>query len=226
MALTVNYCTIIALMVRVPIQHSLPDARTESMFGSLENGNCSSVIPGSYRGSICNGTSVLNDGIIPALSNINDSESLWAAQLLTMKQSRSTEPIVLSFKVENQIYNVNCIELAVFNCPQGGMNATRINIYSDTSFRPEREDTSFGSNETNYFLSNTSCDYLVKFYVSFTPVNSSYFNIEFPAHTSENYVFLGEVSFLTGADNCEQYPPELIKTTYYIQNSEGILDKN
>ena len=218
-------------MVSAPIQHSLPNARTKPVFGSSENGNCSSLIPGPsitdgiHRGSICNGTSVLNDGIIPALSDVSsDSGSLWAAPLLTMEQS-STEQIVLSFEVENQVYN--CIELAVFNCPEGGMSASRINIYSDAIFRPKNVDASLGTNKVNYSLSNTSCDYLVKFCVSFMSVNSSYFNIEFPALTSVNKVFVGEVSFLTGADNCEQCPPELIETTYrYIQNSKGMLDKN
>ena len=127
-----------------------------------------------HRGSICNGTSVLTDGIIPAPSNVsNDSGSLWASQLLTLSQSNKR--IVLSFELENQVYD--CVELAVVNCPQRHWNASMINIYSDTSFRPERMNDSLGTNvKADYVLSNTSCDYLVKFYVSFKPVNSSYFN--------------------------------------------------
>ena len=174
----------------VPVRHSLPRFRTVPRFGSLKNGSCKLVMNGTYRGSICNGTSVLTDGIIPALRI--DSSSLWASQLLTMEQSR-TERIVLSFELENQVYD--CVELAVVNCPQRNWNASMINIYSDTSFRPERESESLGILEANYVLSNTSCDYLVKFYVSFMPVNTSYFNIEFPVHTSNNYVFVGEISF-------------------------------
>ena len=205
-------------MVSIPIRHSLPTRRTVSVFNSSTNGNCSST---SMRGSICNGTSVLNDGIIPALSNVSDDDgSLWAAQLLAMKQSR-TQRIVLSFEVENQDYD--SVELAVFNCPQNlmQMNAT-VSIYSDTSFRPERANDSLGTNiRANYLLSNTSCEYLVKFYVSFMTVSSSYFNIEFPALTSVNYVFLGEVSFLSGAADCEQCSPQLIKNTIYLQDSTG-----
>ena len=213
-------------MVSVPIRLSLPKTRAVSLFNSSINGNCSSLMTSDppdgmiYRGIICNGTNVLNDGIVPALDNVSDdSSSLWASQLLIMKQSN--KQITLSFEVENQVYD--CVELAVFNCPERrlSMNASRINIYSDTSFRPEREVDSFGTNETSYFLSNTSCDYLVKFYVSFMPVNSSYFNIEFPALGSENYIFLGEVSFLSGAGDCEQYPPELIRKTIYRQDSTG-----
>ena len=48
-------------------------------------------------------------------------------------------------------------------------------------------------------------------------------NIEFPS-LQRNYVFMGEVSFLTGADDCEQWPPELINETNYLQNSTCMLD--
>ena len=212
----------------VPIRHSLPDARTVSKFGSSENGNCSQIRHSSehsdiHHGGVCDGTSVLNDGIIPALSNVsNDSMSIWAAELLTMKQVRNV-PIVLSFEVMNQSYD--CMELAVFNCPQMNMNASRLSIYQDNSFRPGREfgeiDSSMGTTiKLNHSLNNASCDHLLKFYVSFMPVKSSYFNIEFPVLSSENYVFMGEVSFLAGAGDCEQCPPELIEKTYYLRNSK------
>ena len=42
-------------------------------------------------------------------------------------------------------------------------------------------------------------------------VTSSYFNLEFPGLTSENYMLVGEVSFLNGADDSEQRSSELIK---------------
>ena len=48
-------------------------------------------------------------------------------------------------------------------------------------------------------------------------------NIEFPS-LQRNYVFIGEVSFLTGADDCEQWPPELINETNYLQNSTWMLE--
>ena len=208
----------------VPIRHSLPDARTVSKFGSSENGNCLQIRPSSepdiHRGSVCNGTSVLSDGIIPALSEVGNDSSLWAAELLTMRQMNTRIP--LSFEVKNDFYD--CMELAVFNCPGRDMNASRVNIYRDTSFRPERQIVSLGINIANYSLSDTSCDYLLKFYVNITSeVNSSYYNIEFPS-LQQNYVFIGEVSFLTGADDCEQWPPELINETNYLQNSKCMLD--
>ena len=61
--------------------------------------------------------------------------------------------------------------------------------------------------------------------MSFIPVNSSYFNIEFPVFNSTNYMFMGEVSFLTGADDCEQWPPELIEKTIDLRNSKCMFDK-
>lgn len=206
-----------------PIRHSLPDSRTVPKFGSLKNGNCSSVISGSdnitlFRGSICNDTSVLNDGIIPALSNTSDESSEWASQLLTMMQGNADQ-IVLSFEVENQVYD--CVELAIFNCPKRGMNAMRINIYSDTSFRPKRDSDTLGTNIANYSLTNRSCEYLLKFCMSIIPkINSSYFNIVFPVLDFENHVFVGEVAFLrTGVDNCsQQWPPQLVEETTYLHN--------
>ena len=155
-----NYICL-AYTVSVPIRHSLPDARTVSKFGSSEDGNCLQIHRSSesdiHRGSVCDGKSVLNDGIIPALSNVsNNSTSFWAAKLLTMRQVRNV-PIVLSFEVMNQSYN--CMELAVFNCPQINMNASRLSIYQDNSFRPGRNttetDSSLGTNiKTNHSLNN------------------------------------------------------------------------
>ena len=216
----------------VPIRHSLPDHRTVSKFGSSEDGNCLQIRrssePDIYRGSICNGTSVLNDGIIPTLSNVsNDSMSFWAAELLTMRQVGNV-PTVLSFEVMNQSYD--CVELAVFNCPQMNMSASRLGIYQDDSFRPGREfgeiDSSMGTAiKLNHSLNNVLCDHLLKFYVSFMPVKSSYFNIEFPVLNSINYMFMGEVLFLTGAGDCEQRLPELIEKTNYLRNSKCMFDK-
>ena len=215
--------------VSIPIRHSLPDTRTVSKYGSSEDGNCLHVRRSSdhsdiiYRGSICNGTSVLNDGVIPALSNIsytNDSHSIWAEQLLIMKHE-SNLPIVLSFEVENRSYD--CMQLAIFNCPNKQMNASRVRVYRDTIFRPQRpplpnKTVPLGDMIKDHVLSNTSCIYLLKFYISFmSNVTTPYFNIEFPAFSSAlNYVLVGEVSFLSGTGGCEQWPTELIQTTNYV----------
>ena len=217
------YYVTVVHTVSVPIRHSLPDVRTMSKFGSSEDGNCLQIRRSSnhsdiYRGSICDGTSVLNDGIIPALSNVsNASDSHWAAQLLIMKQDKDL-PIVLSFEVENQSYD--CMQLAVFNCPNEESNMN-VRVYSDTMFRPQRDGqdpVSLGDMIKDHFLSNTSCNYLLKFYVSFNMSNitTTFFNIEFPGFSRVKYVLVGEVSFLSGTGGCEQWPTELIQTTNYV----------
>jgi hypothetical protein len=113
------------------------------------------------------------------------------------------------------------MQLAVFNCPDKDMNASRVRVYSDTIFLPQRQSSDtvlLGEMIKDYFLSNTSCNYLLKFYVSFMfNVTSTFFNIEFPAFSPEvNYVAVGEVSFLSGTGDCEQWPAELIQTTNYV----------
>ena len=82
--------------------------------------------------NICNGTSVLNDGIIPALSQETNSE--WAAQLFAMRRA-GNERIFMS--VEVPVMSLDSVQLAVFNCPQQGIYAPAVNVYVDSSLRPE-----------------------------------------------------------------------------------------
>ena len=175
------------------------------------NGRCTSIC--GDNNNICNGTSVLNDGLIPALSGVSeDPQSQWAAQLFTMGRAMSgTARIILSFEVERAIYNR--VELAVFNCPERGIYTPVINVYVDFSFRPVRDNDGTLTNFiTNQSLPSTSCDHLIKFCVQFSgAVSVPYFNLEFPHQDNSNssFVFLGEVTFLrSGAEPCG--PPELI----------------
>ena len=174
------------------------------------NGRCTSIC--GDNNNICNGTSVLNDGLIPALSGVSeDPQSQWAAQLFTMGRAMSgTARIILSFEVEHNTYDR--VELAVFNCPERGIYTPVVNVYIDTSFRPERDGANLGFFNTNQSLLSTSCDHLIKFCVQFFGgVSAPYFNLEFPYQTNSNpsFVFLGEVTFLhNGAESCG--PPELI----------------
>ena len=78
-----------------PIRHSLSQI-LESLYGSDMSGRCTAV--SGANSDICSGMSVLNDGIIPALSGVGDSTSQWAAQLFTMRRS-GTDSIVVSFEV-------------------------------------------------------------------------------------------------------------------------------
>ena len=105
-----HLCEVLLFAVSHPIRHSLPTQVLQPLFGSRATGRCTSI-----TGNVCSGTSVLSDGIIPALSGIsNCPQSEWADQLFTMK-SRDAR-IVLSFEVEP--VNHDRLELVVFNCPE------------------------------------------------------------------------------------------------------------
>ena len=106
-------CSSISTVSR-PISHSLSPELESGLFGSPVDGGCSST--SGINNEICDGTSVLNDGILPALIGVsNDSASQWASELFTMRRS-GTDPIAVSLELPSGTYNQ--VELAVFNCPQ------------------------------------------------------------------------------------------------------------
>ena len=200
-----------------PIRHSLPTQVLQSLFGSQATGRCTSIA----AGNICNGTSVLNDGIIPILRGISTScpESEWANQLFTMRRNLSRGAgIVLSFEVEP--VNHDRVELVVFNCPEHSIHTPVVNVYIDTSFNPER----LGFLKTSQVLSNTSCDHLIRFCVDLNgAVSVTAFDLEFPYQNNSDFVFLAEVTLLDGgAEPCS--PPELITVpvTRFLPTTEGM----
>ena len=145
----------------VIIKHSLPQIRLEVISRSKNNGSCTNVSISSDRNPVCAGRSVLNDGIIPPLAGVNSNpELLWASELFALNGTHGR--IVLSFEVDSE--NHNCMELAVFNCPDMGINLPLFSVYFDNSFRPDRES---GNNEilgTLIVMSqlvNTSCNRLL-----------------------------------------------------------------
>ena len=189
------------------IAHNLVPRRLESLYGSDANGSCTSVV--GDRTS-CNGTSVLNDGIIPVLSGVSDvNNSVWAAQLFTLVRPEGGR-LIIAFELEDT--NHDRVELAVFNCPVLRINAPSINVYLDTSFRAGRANRSDGTLNTNLVMQNTSCDQLLIFCVEYSGgMSSRYINIEFPfvSDAVSNFVFLGEVTFLNGSgEPCS--PPRLV----------------
>ena len=158
----------------------------------------------------CNGTSVLNDGIIPVLSGVSDvNDSVWAAQLFTLVRAEGGR-LIIPFELKDS--NHDRVELAVFNCPVLRINAPSINVYLDTSFRAGRANRSDGTLNTNLVMQNTSCDQLLVFCVEYSGgMSSRYINIEFPfvSDAVSNFVFLGEVTFLNGSgEPCS--PPRLV----------------
>ena len=195
------------------VRHGLITQRAVSLFGSSEIGDCTSSVIGESL--YCNGTSVLNDRDIPVLSGVcNETNSTWAEQLFTTMRP-ATSRILMSFELEDATHDR--IELSVFNCPELRINTPKAEVYFDTSFRPAREiDRSVGVFDTTVPLSNTSCDYLIKFCIRYSTsaVPSRFVNLDLPfvEGTNTNRVFVGEVTFLNGGGSpCG--PPELITTT-------------
>lgn len=164
--------------------------------------------------SICDGTSVLNDGIIPTLGEISyDLQSQWAGQLFTMNRTVTATGlanITLSFQVGSERTEHDRMEIVVFNCPQKRIYTPTVKLFVDTSFRPRAAPFSFL--QTSASLQTTSCSHLLKFCVKFAGTTSSqYFSIQFPYQEGSNYVFLGEVAFLNAAgDPCDPRMPEAI----------------
>ena len=196
-----------------PIRHSLPTQVLQPLFGSQATGRCASI-----TGNVCNGTSVLSDGIIPALSGVsNCPQSEWADQLFTMRRMSRGAGIVLSFEVKP--VNHDRVELVVFNCPEYAIYTPSVNVYIDTSFDPEH----LGSLIFNQSLSETSCDHLIRFCVDFSgAVSVTAFDLEFPDQNNSSFVFLAEVTFLNGGtEPCD--PPELITipVTRFLPTIEG-----
>ena len=179
-----------------PLRHSLPPQR-ESVFGSQADGGCTSI-----SNNICNGTSMLNDGDIPALSGVSDSpSSQWAAQLFTMTRS-GTENIILTVEVDGVSHDR--VELAVFNCPEREIYAPQVQVYFANS------DGISLFMVANQSLTNTSCDYLLKFCVDFPTAEVTHYNVIFPYGINSNSVFLGELTFFNYIEEVVCVPPELI----------------
>ena len=194
-------------------RHNLPQRRLELVYGSQSNGGCTNESQSLNRIPVCANTSVLNDGIIPTLDGISSNEtSSWATELFTL--SGENGRIILSFEVDSMDHDR--MELAVFNCPDMGINSPVVNISFDSSFRPDRNGTGqpVGDLSTESQLNGTSCDHLLVFCVKYdtsvdAPSPTDNINLVFPSTSQTNsmYVFLGEVTFLNGSDKpCDPTP--------------------
>ena len=198
--------TLFHFTVSRPIRHTLPPELESGLLGSPVSGGCSST--SGTNNEICDGISVLNDGIIPALSGVcNDLASQWANELFTMRRS-GTSQIVVSFEVPRVTHNR--MELTVFNCPQLGIYAPQVMVYIAASLSANANLQMIA----NVTLSDMSCEYLWKVCVQFSGgTGAPNFNLVFPYQNNSDFVFLGEVTFLNDLDPTSLCgPPELIST--------------
>ena len=135
-----------------------------------------------------------------------------ATELFTLNGERGR--IILSFEVDSMDHDR--MELAVFNCPNMGIDSPMVDIYFDFSFRPDRTgmNRTLGNLSTESPLVGTSCDHLLVFCVKYNtcvkaPSPTHYINLVFPraSQTGSMYVFLGEVTFLKGGDEPCDFTP-------------------
>ena len=191
------------------IRHNLPQTRLVLVSGSQNNGSCQDLSSTLDR-PICAGTSVLNDGIIPDLVGVGPSNSQWASELFTLS---GTNTIRLSFELDSVDHDR--MELAVFNCPEMSINLTMLNVYFDSSFRPDRvQSDNLGNLAAEAQIMNTSCDHLLVFCVKYNPTQlpTRFINLEIPHSSSGAFVFLGEVTFFNGGNKpCNLAMPVAIK---------------
>ena len=191
-----------------PIRHTLPPELESDLFGSRVNGDCSTT--SGTNNEICDSTSVLNDGILPALSGVsNDSTSQWANELFTMRRSGTNE-VVVSLQVP--ALNYNFVELTLFNCPRMGIHVPKASLYVGNALSLDSVNLNMVANKT---LTETSCDHLLKFCMQFGgAVGAPIFNLVFPyfkdIESNSTFVFLGEVTFLNVLDNPLCPSPEQI----------------
>ena len=193
------------------MRHTLPPALESGLFGSPVNGGCSSI--SGTNNEICNGTSVLNDGVLPALSDVSsDPASQWANELFTMRRCR-TDKINVSVQLSADNINYDRVELSVFNCPQWGIYAPQVMVYVTSSLN--------GNNLiliADATLSEESCEYLLRFCVPFNQgIGNPNLNLVFPYQNNSNFVFLGEITFLDDPNPCDQ--PILITSRIAPQTS-------
>ena len=184
------------------LRHTLPPELESGLFGSPVNGGCSST-----PGEICDGTSVLNDGIIPTLSGVSsDPASQWANELFTTRRS-GTNQIVVSVEFLSTTTR-NRMELAVFNCPQLGIYAPQVTVYIADTMNNNLPMGMIAS-ET---LPDVSCEFLLKFCVDVgSGVSVPNINLVFPYQNNSDFVFLGEVTFFNDPNpNSVCDPSELI----------------
>ena len=189
------------------IFHTLPSERV-SRFGSQVDGRCNSTSVMNDV-NICNGTSVLNNGVTPTLYGVSeDPSSEWARQLFTMRRN-GTDTISLTFQLASGV-NRDRVEVTVFNCPQRGIYVPFVHVYVNFQLLPQTR-----SLITRKPLQNTSCNHLIKFCLDFgLSTTSRFFTLEFPHQIDSDFVFLGEVTFYDGgSSSCDA--PELIDATTY-----------
>ena len=160
------------------------------MNGSSSNGGCSDVVNGSVCGNLSDGgTSNLTDCNVPYLETLQDD---WAAGLFTVNRSGQSS-LYIGFKL-HEYFNLTKVELDLFNCPEWGIAAPSITVYTYSSFNFDRDaaknlslgsttDAATSCNSTVTVCiplqlpQNPQCIYIIDFTFNNTPDNIQWVHI-------------------------------------------------
>ena len=191
----------------VPSRYLYPTAETVSVNGSSQNGRCSSTSHYNDSYSICENStsSVLFDGNIPTLTGLNGTK--WASQLLALQiHNLSGIEIISDFK---GTFQVEIVELVIFNCPEWGIAVQTIGIWRASSIsgtsrtqagviRPTRAQAGI------IRPTITSCNSLVRVCTSVATAQQDVLNLQFIPGNGSNRIHLAEVRFYGDSATCQE----------------------
>ena len=172
------------------------------MNGSSSNGECSDVVNGSVCGNLSDGgTSDLIDRNVPYLETLQDD---WAAGLFTVNRSGQSS-FYIGFKLHGY-FNLTKVELDLFNCPEWGIAAPSITVYTHSSFNFDR-DAAKNLSLGNTTDAATSCNSTVTVCIPLQlPQNQQrIYIIDFTfknTHDNIQWVHIAEVRFSEGDQLC------------------------
>jgi len=181
-----------------PIQHTYPCPGLQSVNGSDPTGGCTSTNSTLLHGiSLCHlGTSSLVDGSIPTLPPSLVGVNNWATGLFTVNRSRRTS-FEIGFDLNISVCLIQ-VELELFNCPEWGITAPNITVYTWVAFpamlpSPRMIATRLGGVTT---LNSTSCDSITRVLIPLQQIGSAkfyYLDFTFDGAPSVQWVHLAEV---------------------------------
>ena len=182
-----------------PSRLTYPSPGLQSVNGSDPTGGCTdptiSRFPGV--GVCCTGNSSLVDGSVPTLPPSLVGANDWAAGLFTVNRSGRT-----SIEIGFNLINIRLVqvELELFNCPEWGIAAPNITVYTWVTFpgllpSPRAIATRLGGVTT---LTSTSCNSITRVLIPLQQISSApfyYLEFTFDGAPSVQWVHLAEVRF-------------------------------
>ena len=193
-----------------PSQHTYPSPGLQSVNGSDPTGGCTDPIIFHGIGLCRLGNSSLVDGSIPTLPLSLVGVNNWAAGLFTVNRSGKTS-IEIGFELSTSICLIQ-VELELFNCPEWGIAAPNITVYTWVTFpgllpSPRAIATRLGGVTT---LTSTSCNSITRVLIPLQQSGSAqfyYLEFTFDGAPSVQWVHLAEVRFF------DSIPPPIPTTS-------------